>query len=110
MSIQTRILEAEYDSDAVDAGVNYVCVEIYDDEYTSVDGEEEVTKRVKFDFTSQYVRVGSIRKDLVYLLSGIQFTYKGSTKDQLTLPSLNYSTCYKDSSGNTTRIVEYYSY
>jgi len=111
MAIQTRILEAGYDSDAVDAGLNYVCIEIYDDDYTpEYVGDEGESKVVKFDFQTEDVRVGSIRKGLIYLLSTIQFTYEGATKDQLTLPALNYSTCYKDSSGNTTRLVEYYSY
>ncbi len=111
MAIQTRILEAEYDSDAVDAGLNYICIEIYDDDYElEYEGDEAPSKVLKFDFQSENVRLGSVKKEFVSLLSGLLFTYDGTTKDQLSLPALSYCTLYKDANGNTTRVVEYYSY
>jgi len=111
MAIQTRILEAEYDSDAVDAGLNYVCIEIYDDDYEpEYEGDEGPSKVIKLDFQSEEVRLGLFRKEFLSLLSGILFTYDGTTKDQLTLPTIKYCTLYKDSNGNTTRLVEYYDY
>ena len=111
MAIQTRILEAGYTSDAVDAGLNYICVEIYDDDYEpEYDGDEGPSKVIKFDFQSEKVRLGLMNKQYISLLSGILFTYEGVTKDQLTLPALRYCTHYKDANGDTTRLVEYYEY
>ncbi len=111
MAIQTRILEAEYDSDAVDAGLNYVCVEIYEDDYTpEYDGDEGLRKTIKFDFQSEYVRLGLFRKDLVTLLSGILLTYEGATKDQLTLPTIRSIIEFQDSNGSVVRKVERYEY
>ena len=111
MAIQTRIVEAEYDSDSSSAGINYACIEIYDDAHTSeYEGDEGIVRLIKFDFTSEFVRVGSIKKEYISQLSSLLSTYEGATKDQLTLPTLRHSTEYKNSSGNTTRLVEYYTY